>query len=71
MTKQWLREMIERDYNHACVVGWSTGNEIVKHTDYVRTMNDTVRARTRSAPLCELCELHGIFVAMPRPKRTV
>ena len=43
LTKQWLREMIERDYNHPCVVGWSTGNEIVKHTDYVRTMNDTVR----------------------------
>jgi beta-galactosidase len=43
LTKQWLREMIERDYNHPSVVGWSTGNEILKHTDYVRTMNDTVR----------------------------
>jgi len=43
LTKQWLREMIERDYNHPCIVGWSTGNEIVKHYDYVRTMNDTVR----------------------------
>ncbi len=43
LTKSWLREMIERDYNHPSIVGWSTGNEIVKHYDYVRTMNDTVR----------------------------
>lgn len=43
VTKRWLREMVERDYNHACVVGWSTGNEIVNHFDYVRTMNDHVR----------------------------
>lgn len=28
LTKQWLKEMIERDYNHACVVGWSVGNEL-------------------------------------------
>ncbi|WP_111708280.1 glycoside hydrolase family 2 protein [Lutibacter citreus] len=28
ITKQWLSEMIERDYNHASVVGWSVGNEI-------------------------------------------
>ncbi|WP_166461112.1 glycoside hydrolase family 2 protein [Flavicella sediminum] len=28
ITKQWLTEMIERDYNHASVVGWSVGNEI-------------------------------------------
>lgn len=28
LTKQWLKEMIERDYNHACVVGWSIGNEL-------------------------------------------
>jgi hypothetical protein len=42
-TKRWLREMVERDYNHPSIVGWSTGNEIVNHFDYVRTMNDYVR----------------------------
>lgn len=28
LTKQWLKEMIERDYNHPSVVGWSVGNEL-------------------------------------------
>lgn len=28
VTKQWLKEMIERDFNHPCVVGWSVGNEL-------------------------------------------
>lgn len=27
-TKQWLSEMIERDYNHPSIVGWSVGNEL-------------------------------------------
>ena len=49
LTKQWLREMIERDYNHPSVVGWSVANEIAdgnlegrkmspKVYDYVKTM---------------------------------
>lgn len=28
LTKQWLNEMIERDYNHPCIIGWSVANEI-------------------------------------------
>ncbi|WP_461533653.1 glycoside hydrolase family 2 protein [Sinomicrobium sp.] len=28
LTKHWLREMIERDYNHPSVIGWSMGNEL-------------------------------------------
>lgn len=28
LSKQWLREMIDRDFNHPCVVGWSVGNEL-------------------------------------------
>lgn len=40
LTKQWLAEMIARDYNHPSIIGWSTGNEIVDHFDYVRSMND-------------------------------
>ncbi|GJM63093.1 glycoside hydrolase family 2 protein [Persicobacter diffluens] len=27
-TEQWMREMIQRDYNHPCVIGWSVGNEL-------------------------------------------
>ena len=43
LTKRWLKEMVTRDYNHACIVGWSTGNEIIRNHDYVRSMNDYVR----------------------------
>ena len=28
LTKQWLKEMITRDYNHPSVVAWSVGNEL-------------------------------------------
>lgn len=28
VTKTWLKEMIERDFNHASVVGYSVGNEL-------------------------------------------
>ncbi|AWB65285.1 glycoside hydrolase family 2 [Saccharobesus litoralis] len=28
LTKQWLKEMIERDFNHPSIVGWSVGNEL-------------------------------------------
>ncbi|MEY4489971.1 MAG: hypothetical protein RIQ79_2479 [Verrucomicrobiota bacterium] len=43
LTKQWLAEMIARDYNHPSIIGWSTGNEIENNYDYVRSMNDYVR----------------------------
>jgi len=33
VTKRWLKEMIERDYNHPCVVGWSVGNELRNSND--------------------------------------
>lgn len=42
-TKQWLREMIERDYNHPCIIGWSPGNEVTKHYAYVASMTDYIR----------------------------
>jgi beta-galactosidase/beta-glucuronidase len=38
VTRGWLREMVERDFNHPCIIGWSPGNEIKGHYDYVRTM---------------------------------
>jgi hypothetical protein len=43
-TKQWLREMIERDYNHPSIIGWSVGNELLEHYDYVKSMIDHVRS---------------------------
>ena len=42
-TKQWLREMIERDYNHPCIIGWSVGNELWQHYAYVESMETYVR----------------------------
>lgn len=38
LTKQWLQEMIERDYNHPSIIGWSVGNELKQHYDYVDSM---------------------------------
>lgn len=38
LTKQWLQEMIERDYNHPSIIGWSVGNELKQHYDFVDSM---------------------------------
>lgn len=38
LTQQWMRELIERDYNHPCIIGWSVGNELKQHYDYVDSM---------------------------------
>ncbi|GJM63096.1 glycoside hydrolase family 2 TIM barrel-domain containing protein [Persicobacter diffluens] len=38
LIKQWLTEMIERDINHPSIVGWSIGNELSGHYDYVKNM---------------------------------
>lgn len=38
VTRQWMTEMIQRDYNHPCIIGWSVGNEIEDHFDYVSDM---------------------------------
>lgn len=35
--------MIERDFNHPSIIGWSPGNEIWNHFDYVRSMVETLR----------------------------
>ena len=42
-TQQWLTEMIDRDYNHPCVIGWSVGNEISGHYAYVKSMHEYIR----------------------------
>jgi len=33
LTRHWLKEMIERDYNHPSVIGWSMGNELASDKD--------------------------------------
>jgi beta-galactosidase len=41
--KQWVSEMIERDINHPSIIGWSVGNELSEHYQYVETMLDYVK----------------------------
>jgi len=43
VARQWLREMIERDYNHPSIIGWSVGNEMIGHGPYVRSMIPFIR----------------------------
>ncbi|MGY6649695.1 glycoside hydrolase family 2 TIM barrel-domain containing protein [Wenyingzhuangia sp. IMCC45574] len=43
LIKQWAKEMIERDYNHPSIIGWSVGNELKLHYDYAKNMMDYVR----------------------------
>jgi hypothetical protein len=43
LTKQWLREMIERDYNHPCIIGWEVANESYQYLGYHENMMDYVR----------------------------
>ncbi|MGS2737679.1 glycoside hydrolase family 2 protein [Sinomicrobium sp. M5D2P17] len=33
LTRHWLKEMIERDYNHPSIIGWSMGNELAAETE--------------------------------------
>ena len=51
LTRQWLREMIDRDYNHPCIMGWSPGNEISGHYAYVKSMHDYIRRDLDSSRL--------------------
>lgn len=43
-TRQWMREMIERDYNHPCIIGWSVGNEMRNHLRYCIDMQEFTRS---------------------------
>ena len=44
LPQQWMAEMIERDYNHPCIIGWSVGNELAKHFRYVSDMTEFTKA---------------------------
>lgn len=43
LAKLWIKEMIERDINHACIIGWSVGNELHDHYEYVETTINYVK----------------------------
>lgn len=38
LPRQWMTAMIERDYNHPCIIGWSVGNEMKGHFNYASNM---------------------------------
>lgn len=38
LTRHWLKEMIERDYNHPSVIGWSMGNELAANIEDKRKL---------------------------------
>ncbi len=42
LTKQWLTEMIERDFNHPSIIGWSVANEIADKDKKGRQMSPKV-----------------------------
>lgn len=53
--KQVIGEMIERDYNHPCVIAWSLANEpfitCEEGDAFFKSMADTARACDRSRPI--------------------
>lgn len=42
LSKQWLSEMIIRDYNHPCIIGWSVANEVADGELEGRQMSPSV-----------------------------
>lgn len=43
LAKHWIQGMVERDWNHPSVIGWSVGNELSDHYDYAKSTMDYVR----------------------------
>jgi len=43
LTKQWLKDMIYRDYNHPSIIGWSVSNEIRDYNGYPESMMNYIR----------------------------
>ncbi|GAA4236416.1 hypothetical protein GCM10022291_20700 [Postechiella marina] len=43
LAKYWLKGMVERDWNHPSIIGWSVGNELSNHYQYAKTTMDFVR----------------------------
>ncbi len=51
-----IRELIERDFNHACVIAWSLGNECETYVEagkgYFREKVEYARTLDNSRPIC-------------------
>ncbi|WP_343330797.1 glycoside hydrolase family 2 TIM barrel-domain containing protein [Polaribacter staleyi] len=43
LVKDWIKGMVERDWNHPSIIGWSVGNELSNHYEYAKTTMDYVR----------------------------
>lgn len=43
ISKYWLKGMIERDINHPSIIGWSVGNELNNHKEYVIEAMDYIK----------------------------
>lgn len=43
LPRQWIKGMVERDWNHPSIIGWSVGNELSDHNQYARDMMKLVR----------------------------
>ncbi|WP_298369541.1 glycoside hydrolase family 2 TIM barrel-domain containing protein [uncultured Lutibacter sp.] len=43
LAKYWIKGMVERDWNHPSIIGWSVGNELSDHYQYAKTTMDYVR----------------------------
>jgi beta-galactosidase len=51
LNKQWIKEMIERDINHPSIIGWSIGNELKEHYQYVDSVITYVKTELDSTRL--------------------
>ena len=50
-----LREMIQRDWNHPCILGWSPGNELRKEANlYVEAMRPLVKSLDPTRPYANI-----------------
>ncbi|ARV16956.1 hypothetical protein BTO07_16090 [Polaribacter sp. SA4-12] len=43
LAKEWIKGMVERDWNHPSIIGWSVGNELTDHNEYAKLTMDYVR----------------------------
>lgn len=42
LPRQWLQQLMNRDYNHPCVIGWCVGNEISQYPTVLEYVKDAI-----------------------------
>lgn len=42
LPRVWLQQLMNRDYNHPCVIGWSVGNEIGQYPAVMEYVEDAI-----------------------------